>query len=1056
MEKRKRTHGPGVDLEELPHAKRAAVHLDERQRERLRGEVRALHEQYEALYSAPPDGAQQASFQALLDAAQGSCASRRLAARLIPRFVSKFPASADTAAALLIDLHDGRHPPAAPAAPAGRRRSSSGPAPPPPGADPLSAPVLEEAARRDALAGLAAVLQVAAGLEPALADAAVARILGHATRLLGELSDGGGGEAALEGEAEEGEVDDRVALAGLARAAFQHHTRRVLAFCVGCLARPEPHPDARDAAARGARDARRGARIVLSRVALRPPPRALRERLGRSGSDSGDCWLALVLRGDEALQQWVVQAGTAPGVNWETRQVLDQLQQLLPPPPLPSEPPPPSPKSKLFPGTAGTPQQQHQQQQQQQQQPSPAVNGGGMARNGIVPLQRASSGGLTPGAAPPQRREPRAGFSLAPAGAVSRVEPVLLVWGLPGHVTAAALAAEAGAREAWLLEGPCGDEACLTFETVQEAARCYQRLTGESPFGPATAHQQQQWQRLPPQQQQRGGPPGRLKLEFCAALPRASALASPPSPYTWVAASTGADAPRVVELLVAAGAGGAVKNVLRVGGASPGMLLQAEGAGVAAQVADALARRLLPPGARQPQGGAGAGAGPGTPAAHQQQQQLQQQGSGNVGQHWQQQQQQAAGVGQSQQWGTPQQPRLGGGGGGPHDTPSSLPPPRLGGGGGSPSLGGGTPSAGAGSGAGSCVLSVAGIPRDASEPEFLGAFGGWGRLVDHRFVRGGDGWVAYADAAAAQRALEGMQGRRLGSGAGPPLRLDYARRPPGGPGPARGVGAGVGAPSPGGPGRPPPGWDRGGEQQQQQQQRPGGDWEGRGERGGAAPPLLPQDAWGGPVLGGGERGPGPPPAGRPPQPPLPPSQQPSPGFGAKPAAAAPPPGWPPQPVLWRGRLSKSKAVQCELLCVDAGVAAGGARAEPFEWPGELAVLNRSRVREVLDAFRAAPHGLRAVRRLLPSGGPGSVDDAGLAGFSDYLRSKDRAGLARLPPSRGVGHPRDVHLIVPEDPALRELGLPPPRPGERSLVAIVTPGRDDGSGGAPTRPPLPPA
>lgn len=108
----------------------------------------------------------------------GSCASRRLAARLIPRFVAKFPSRADTAAALLIDLHEGR-------TGANRRRSVGGApssAAPPVNIDPLSVPALEEATRHDALSGLGAVLQAVTGLDVARADACVARILDYLTR----------------------------------------------------------------------------------------------------------------------------------------------------------------------------------------------------------------------------------------------------------------------------------------------------------------------------------------------------------------------------------------------------------------------------------------------------------------------------------------------------------------------------------------------------------------------------------------------------------------------------------------------------------------------------------------------------------------------------------------------------------------------------------------------------------------------------------------------------------------------------------------------------------
>jgi hypothetical protein len=64
-------------------------------------------------------------------------------------------------------------------------------------------------------------------------------------------------------------------------------------------------------------------------------------------------------------------------------------------------------------------------------------------------------------------REPRAGFPPPLPGPVGRVEPVLLVAGLLRHVTRGALAAEAGAAEAWLVDGPGRDEGCLVFDTLQ-------------------------------------------------------------------------------------------------------------------------------------------------------------------------------------------------------------------------------------------------------------------------------------------------------------------------------------------------------------------------------------------------------------------------------------------------------------------------------------------------------------------------------------------------------------------------------------------------------------
>lgn len=211
--KRKRDHINGVEdgVQDGPTPKRPNhALLDDRARERLRGDVRAIYEAYESLYHAPPDAAEPNAFQLLLDAAQGAhvhvqaclprslvchaacirivaachglfltspcpthtvpvlagnVAARRLAARLIPRLIGRFPAQADTAAAILIDLHESRAPP-----------------------DALSLPELEEAVRADALEGLRAVLQsAAAGREQQHLDSrgavpAVVRILDHLLR----------------------------------------------------------------------------------------------------------------------------------------------------------------------------------------------------------------------------------------------------------------------------------------------------------------------------------------------------------------------------------------------------------------------------------------------------------------------------------------------------------------------------------------------------------------------------------------------------------------------------------------------------------------------------------------------------------------------------------------------------------------------------------------------------------------------------------------------------------------------------------------------------------
>ena len=71
--KRKRATPPGGE----PLAKRAALALDDRQKERVLGDVRSLYRHYNALIDSSTGDAQQEAFQALLDAAQGKARRRR-------------------------------------------------------------------------------------------------------------------------------------------------------------------------------------------------------------------------------------------------------------------------------------------------------------------------------------------------------------------------------------------------------------------------------------------------------------------------------------------------------------------------------------------------------------------------------------------------------------------------------------------------------------------------------------------------------------------------------------------------------------------------------------------------------------------------------------------------------------------------------------------------------------------------------------------------------------------------------------------------------------------
>jgi hypothetical protein len=65
-----------------PAAKRPALALDQGTQERLRGDVRALYQRFQILCDTPGDGAEDAAFQALLDAAQGAVRRCRCVRRL--------------------------------------------------------------------------------------------------------------------------------------------------------------------------------------------------------------------------------------------------------------------------------------------------------------------------------------------------------------------------------------------------------------------------------------------------------------------------------------------------------------------------------------------------------------------------------------------------------------------------------------------------------------------------------------------------------------------------------------------------------------------------------------------------------------------------------------------------------------------------------------------------------------------------------------------------------------------------------------------------------------
>jgi hypothetical protein len=144
-------------------------------------------------------------------------------------------------------------------------------------------------------------------------------------------------------------------------------------------------------------------------------------------------------------------------------------------------------------------------------------------------------------------------------------------------------------------------------------------------------------------------------------------------------------------------------------------------------------------------------------------------------------------------------------------------------------------------------------------------------------------------------------------------------------------------------------------------------------------------------------------------------------------------------VLWQGSLSKQAIRLCGVLCVEVGgpARASGLAPEPRGWPEQLQVNYRITVTDALSHYQAAQPGARAVRVLVPQD-PAAGDEAQLRAFIEYLTSKDRAGMVKLPaaPQAGLG-PRSVYLIVPRQHVCQALQVA--WDGQCSmLIAVVVP------------------
>eukprot|EP00884_Botryococcus_braunii_P011555 jgi/Botrbrau1/203/Bobra.0022s0183.1 len=148
---------------------------------------------------------------------------------------------------------------------------------------------------------------------------------------------------------------------------------------------------------------------------------------------------------------------------------------------------------------------------------------------------------------------------------------------------------------------------------------------------------------------------------------------------------------------------------------------------------------------------------------------------------------------------------------------------------------------------------------------------------------------------------------------------------------------------------------------------------------------------------------------------------------------------------WRGRLSKSGVVLCDIICLDGiGSEPGPAAREPSGWPAVLDVQMRADISGVLTTvFPNCPAGLRAVRRLVlaPTSNAARHSDQRhkFVSFLNYLSSRSRAGIIQgLPPTDPAAGKRSLYLIPPTTTTAQRLGVVWD-PAE-CLLALVIPER----------------
>lgn len=506
-------------------------------RETYRAEIRNLYVCYEHLYQGRDPNNDGLAFKSLLDAVDGSSAARRLAARLIPRFLHKFPHLVDSAANILLNLVD-------------------------PGfQDRVPSETVIVSTRLDALLGLASVLDAAGRMGDKALNPLI-KLLDFLIRQTFFLSTQNEPETPQDA-AENGESTSPLhVVRTLLEKAFSMFPRVVLSRCLQAL---------------------RGSDHALYRGTLEFfHGQLLAEQAHGSQADQEACLAARILQPLSETQNWLryaiacFQNDVSRVAAKEAFPYLERLLQLLPAasvvparrPTKPYEydggyppsalfgpggaPPPPGPDGPVGPIANGVHMPNY-----------PLLNGAPMPpRNPFSPPALDQLGPREPGF--PERREAMRG------GLLCCAESCLWFSGLPSKVTDMMLSAECsryGSVEQLFSIDRSREDAFVVFQTMRDAIYCFEHMSGCSPWG--------------------GRP---LHVEFCSSLPVSSAMrrmSRLASNHVWLAGPGGTALQDAVMALRKQGLPEPT-NVRVVMGRTPGVMMEFANVAYLQAVLDAL------------------------------------------------------------------------------------------------------------------------------------------------------------------------------------------------------------------------------------------------------------------------------------------------------------------------------------------------------------------------------------------------------------------------------------------------------------------------------------